>query len=667
MASHRGLSPTDLMRFAWLQEIAITAGGDKIAYTVRRPRQNGYFVACSIYDRKTGMTVASGNQNGRVSSLTWSRDGGKLATVWQDKGVTEIQILSPDGVISQRHTLAADAHPTDLDWSPDGRRLAYSIWTRSASEPERKAGETHLPSPSVKVIRRLRYKQNGVGWVHDRFRQIWLLDLETGTHQQLSTREVDHTRPRWSWRGDRIACVGTAREQNTPLGYGQIIICDVRTGEWSRPLPDWEGAALSPQWKADDSGLVFAGHQYPPPIHRRIFHHVWYCDLQHNTVTELSESLDQTVGNYAVSDQRVGLSNVTVQWPAGTGPIYFLLTDQGATHLYRVGQSSPPEPVVGGDGVVFSFAAAQTEHIAYGQASPRSIGELYLRHPDGEAARSPITALNPWLETRTLSRPTAYWYAGLDETPVHAWEYKPVDFDPSHSYPVIVYVHCSMFSWDFSHEFQCLANAGYLVYLFNQRGTTAGYGQAHALGNYYGNQAEEFAEIMLGVDALSRRPYVDSDRLGVTGGSCGGFLTNWIVGHTDRFSAAVTQRSVTELVSKFGTSDNGPEQATSEGGGTPWTNVTHLWESSPIAYAPQINTPLLIIHSEEDHRCAVSQAEALFAALRWHGKEVELILFEGESHGLSNGGRPGNRIERLRRILAWFNTYLENHEHKNNC
>lgn len=135
-------------------------------------------------------------------------------------------------------------------------------------------------------------------------------------------------------------------------------------------------------------------------------------------------------------------------------------------------------------------------------------------------------------------------------------------------------------------------------------------------------------------------------------------MTNWIVGHTDRFAAAVTQRSVTDLVSKYGTSDNGPEQAESEGACAPWMDLDRLWDSSPIAYAHQIHTPLLIIHSEEDHRCALGQAEELFAALRWMERKVELVIFEGESHGLSRGGHPGNRIERQRRILDWFNRHI---------
>lgn len=158
--------------------------------------------------------------------------------------------------------------------------------------------------------------------------------------------------------------------------------------------------------------------------------------------------------------------------------------------------------------------------------------------------------------------------------------------------------------------------------------------------------------MMRGVDDPITRSYIDQARLGVIGGSCGGYMTNWIVGHTDRFAAAVTQRSITDLVSKFGTSDNGPEQATSEGAQAPWVDVQRLWDNSPLAYAADVTTPLLIVHSDEDHRCTLSQAEELFAALRWLGREVELVVFQGESRGLSRGGRPGNRIERMRRILA---------------
>jgi dipeptidyl aminopeptidase/acylaminoacyl peptidase len=169
----------------------------------------------------------------------------------------------------------------------------------------------------------------------------------------------------------------------------------------------------------------------------------------------------------------------------------------------------------------------------------------------------------------------------------------------------------------------------------------------------------DFQEIMIGVeDLLARQEFVDGERMGVTGGSCGGVLTNWIVGHTDRFKAAVTQRSITNYVSRIGSSDTGPLHVLSELRTHPWEDLEFVWRMSAIAYAPQVNTPLLIIHSDEDHRCPIEQAEEFFTVLRWMGKEVEFCWFEGESHNLSRLGRPSNRVERLRRIVGWFRKYL---------
>jgi dipeptidyl aminopeptidase/acylaminoacyl peptidase len=654
-ATVRGLVPEDLLKFCWLEEIAFTPDGQRVAYSVRRPDggRNDYQTDVYLIELETRTPHKLSIGIGQGGSLSWSRDGQRLAFVWRGVEQTSVEIVAADGT-PWRSYLVDGAAPTGLDWSPDGSRLACSRWThvRGANEPGVRPG---VPAPTVRVVRRLRYKQDGVGWVEDRYRHIWVLELGTGTWVQLTDGECDYSDPRWSWGGSKIAFTATAREQNTSLGQGQILLCHYASGRIERLIPEWQGAAVCPQWRADDGAVVFAGHAGAPPVNRRRFYHVWLHELDGGHTRELTADLDQTVGNYAVADQRAGLTNITVKWPGGQGRIYFLLTEQGATHLYSVTEEGEWRQEVGGKGVVFEYAPSETGRVAYGRANPTSIGELYLLEG---GSSEPLTRLNPWLESRRLSEPQEYWYAGVEGKQIHAWEIKPLAYEEGKRYPTIVYVHCSMFSWDFNHEFQCLANAGYAVAYFNQRGTTAGYGQAHALGNYYGKHVAEFEEIMLGVDDLVQRPYVDAGRLGVTGGSCGGFMTNWIVGHTDRFAAAVTQRSVTDLVSKYGTSDNGPEQAESEGACAPWMDLDRLWDSSPIAYAHQIHTPLLIIHSEEDHRCALGQAEELFAALRWMERKVELVIFEGESHGLSRGGHPGNRIERQRRILDWFNRHI---------
>lgn len=651
----RGLAPEDLLHFRWLQEISLSADAGYVAYTVKEvdAETNGYNT--HLFVRETSGTRVQRLTAGRgsASAVVWSRSQAHLAYLWSARDEQAVHVWNADTGEQRVYPLEGELL-TELDWSPDGRRLAGVRWTRWRSADER--GPTPgVPAPSIRVVRRLRYKQDGIGWVHDRYRQIWTLDLDSTELRQLTASECDYGQPRWSWSGRHLAFTATYREQNVSGGYGQIMIHDFEQGVTRPLMKDWTGAALSPQWRADDSAIAFVGNLGPAPVNRRLFFHVWVCDIQGAERKNLTHNLRQTVGNYAVADQRAGLTNITIKWPGGDGPIYFLLTEEGATHLYSVVPDQPPRQRVGGDCVVFDYAPASGETVAYGRADVRNPGELYLLR-DGHTTC--LTDLNAWLTERRLAPVESYRYEGLDGGGVHAWIVKPPQFRATKSYPAVVYVHCSMFSWDFNHEIQCLANAGYVVAYFNQRGTTAGYGQAYALGNYYGKHEQEFAEIMLGVDELAQRPYVDEGRLGVTGGSCGGFMTNWIVGHSDRFAAAVTQRSISDLISKFGTSDNGPEQAESEGGGTPWQDVGLLWRSSPLAYASQIHTPLLIIHSDVDHRCALGQAEELFSALRWLGRDVEMVIFEGESHGLSRGGRPGNRIERLQRIVNWFNSRL---------
>jgi Tol biopolymer transport system component len=332
----RGLIPEDLMKFRWLEEIACSPDGQHVAYTVRQPdgARNDYQADVYLLELDTHTRHKLSNGIGQGGSLSWSRDGQRLAFVWRGVQETSVELVDADG--SPRRSYPVDGPaPSGLDWSPDGRSLACSRWTqvRGANESCRRPG---VPAPSVRVLRRLRYKQDGVGWVEDRFRHIWVLALDTGDWLQLTDGECDYSEPRWSWDGTRIAFSGMAREQNTTLGQGQILVCDYASGSIDRLMPEWQGVAASPQWRADDGAVAFTGHAEPPPVNRRRFSHVWLYELENGKSRDLTADLDQMVGNYAVADQRAGLANITVKWPGGQGRIYFLLTDQGATHLYSV-------------------------------------------------------------------------------------------------------------------------------------------------------------------------------------------------------------------------------------------------------------------------------------------------------------------------------------------
>ncbi len=651
----RGLIETDLLNFRWVDELVLSPEAEMLAYSVKRVHvaSNGYETHLHVRDIASEKIRRLTAGTGTASSIAWSKNGRFLAYSWKDENGSSVRVWSADSGETAVYALSG-APFSELDWSPDGKRLVGTRWTPQR-HPNDRGQLPGIPAPSLKVIRRLRYKQDGTGWVHDRFKQLWLLHLETGDTQQITTSECDYMEPKWSLAGDRIAFVAMAREQNIELGQGQIVIYDMNSGAITPLLPGWIGAGRSPSWGEDDKLIAFAGHAHPGPTNRRIFMQPYLADVAAGTAQKINPAIDDEVGNYAVADQRKGLSNITIKWPANDRWIYYLLTEQGATNFYRIDTSGEIERLDGDESVTFEYSPVAGDIAAFGQANPQHPGELYLWR-NGRTEK--LTDLNPWLRDHKLATPESYWYDGLDGARVHAWIMKPPDFDENLRYPTIVYVHCSMFSWDFNHEFQCLANSGYIVAYFNQRGTTAGYGQAWTRASEGDQGGGDYAEIMLGVDELVARPYIDASRLGVTGGSCGGFMTNWVVGHTNRFAAAVTQRSITNQISFFGTSDIGPEGTRGEASSDPWEDMAKVWQQSPIAYAANVQTPLLIIHSDEDYRCAVEQAEEFFAALRWMGKEVELVIFEGESHGLSRGGRPGNRIERQRRILGWFKQHL---------
>lgn len=659
--THRGLVPTDIRYFRVPEEITISPNGKYVAYTVRRIDANndGYMVEAHLIELNGShepKRLTSTSANGTVTSLTWSSDSTRLAFVHQTAGEASLWIKELGGAET---TYKIDgATPSKLTWSPDGRYITAVRWTEVVRGVEPVYGDPWPTPPSMKVITKNVYKLNGVGFVQNHYRHIW--NFEVGTQQwiQLTDGEYDHDQPSWSRSGHQLAYLRVNREAGADLGDGDLLLWTPVTGEVAKPLKDVGAKAQCVCWSPDDKSIVFVGHCSAKRTTRRTYSTVYHYNLGTKGLVDLVPDSTDVIGNYAVSDQRKALTNFTVRWPQDSNEVYFLITEKGAVNLYAVDTSTKERRKIAGDkSVVFEYAPTN-KRVVYGEAHTSSPGDLWLQ--DGDE-RHRLTHLNPWLEYRQLSTPEEYWYNGLDNEKVHAWIIRPTRFDITKRYPLILQVHCSMFSYDFNFEFQIMAQAGYAVAYFNQRGTTAGYGEAWTQATVGNEDDVDFQEVMLGVDDLIKRhPFIDADRMGVTGGSCGGILTNWIVGHTGRFRAAVTQRSITNHVSEFGAADIGPAVVIGETDTTPWDNLEKVWNKSSIAYAKNITTPLLIIHSDQDFRCPIEQAEELFVVLRWMGKDVEFCWFEGESHGLSRNGHPSNRVERLRRIVGWFEKHLKN-------
>ncbi len=270
------------------------------------------------------------------------------------------------------------------------------------------------------------------------------------------------------------------------------------------------------------------------------------------------------------------------------------------------------------------------------------------------------TALNQeLLGELALSEPEDFEFKGAGGTEVQGWLLKPSSFDRKKKYPLILEIHGGphgQYGHAFFHEFQLLAAQGYVVLYTNPRGSQGfGEGFTREILNDWGNL--DYQDIMAGVDAVLKQGFINEKRMGVCGGSYGGYMTNWVVGHTNRFRAAITMRSVTNLYSMAGTSDIGYEDHR-KFGAHPWEDPERFWKMSPLSYVKNIKTPLLIIHSEDDRRCPIEQAEQLYLFLKAQKREVEFLRFPEETHELSRSGRPDRRVIRLEHIIRWFEKYL---------
>lgn len=342
------------------------------------------------------------------------------------------------------------------------------------------------------------------------------------------------------------------------------------------------------------------------------------------------------------------------------GKLYFLHTDEHSSFLMEA------DPVEGTaraltpeGGSVSGFALTDTEIYITGMRG-QGFSEAYLVE---NSALRPLSDFNAGVLEGQVQAPERMCFEN-NGFRVNYVVLKPANYDPSKKYPAILAIHGGakvLYSELFFHEMQFLASRGYFVLYGNPRGSDGQGSEFANLREHYGEP--DFADLMKAVDvALERYPAIDPERLGVEGGSYGGIMTNWCVTHTHRFKAAVAQRSICNMMSTFGTADNGFGFVREQMGGDLWNGADKLWRQSPLKYANQCTTPLLLIHSTGDHRCDYSEAIQMFTALRYLGVESRVCLIHGECHGLSRRGSPKQRVKRLYEMVRWFDIHLKKDE-----
>lgn len=596
---------------------------------------------------------------------------------WSPKGDAIAFLSNRDGDRAQIYLIPADGgearRVTDLKgriygfaWSPEGQRMAVVF---REEDPEALAREDDERKKELGVtarrVVRSDFKLDGEGYLPLDRKRVWVVDLETGEAAPLTgERGFDERSPCWTPDGERIVFCSNRQEKADLHPHAvDLFVAPAAGGEPERipaPFGPKDHLSLSP----DGELLAWLGREGKGDWWRHTC--VWVAPLdaaEASAARNLTAALDVHVGNVTINDLGGMPTIMPPAWSSDGSRLFFQVSRQGDTQLWSLPVAGgSPETVIEEPGVVEAFwLGPESRRVVYLFGSQEDPGQIWVN--DMQAGRAePLTHVNAdWLREVELGEVEEVWFEGAAGNALQGWILKPPGFDPARRYPAILEIHggpLTQYGRLFMHEFYVLAARGYVVLYSNPRGGR-GYGEEHARAIWNAWGTADYDDLMAWADFAAARPEVDDARMGVAGGSYGGYMTNWIIGHTGRFQAAVTQRSVSNLISMWGTSDfNWVFQEAIGDDLPPWENFESYWDRSPLKYIGNAKTPTLVIHSEKDQRCEIEQGEQIFVALRTLGVDTEMVRFPEEPHGLSREGRTDRRVVRLNHILRWFDRYL---------
>jgi dipeptidyl aminopeptidase/acylaminoacyl peptidase len=643
-----------LADFALLKDIKaalLAPDGRSIAYTVVITDLQANRVKTQLWL----LPVAEGEprqlalETDAIEKVLWSPQGSRLAVVGkvsprahQPEGDTWLWVVDAGTGQGKRlvrlqrsnHYLAHQG--ANLCWSPDGALLAYL-----AAD-----AEARPPAEDPRVVSRIQYKTR-TSLSDNRPTHIWTVEVATGKTRQLTTGRYDEHSIDWSPRGDELVfCSNRGPDPDANLNY-DLFTVKVADGTVQQ-LTKTAGSEMSPVWSPDGRTIAYTMTKRAATTIDSVAEddHVWVLDRDSGRARELTAALDRRCSH--------------VRWGADGKSIYFLARDHGKSLIYRIpamGGEATPLFTVTGLVTTFSLPSRPGRAVCV-LSTPTQPPEVWTFDSDG-SDRSMRTRLN--VETIAhwkLVAPRDVNCKSFDGTPIQGWLMLPPGATADHKAPLILFIHGGphgMYGSSFSATFQLLCARGYAVLFLNPRGSH-GYGQRFSDGCVNDWGGGDYKDLMAGLDhVLATHPELDAGRLGVTGGSYGGYMTNWIITQTDRFKAAVTYASLSNLISFYATSLY-QDLIHVEFNGEPWDHYDLLWQRSPLRHIKRVTTPTLILHGEADNDVHITQSEELYTALKRRGIETVFVRYPRQGHGATE---PRHQLDQLERTVAWFDRFLQ--------
>jgi dipeptidyl aminopeptidase/acylaminoacyl peptidase len=654
----------DILKFRFLSGLELSPSGKRLGFVVQqaKPEKDGYTGHIYLYDLATGSTKRL-TGGGEEKSLCWLDDETMLFAAGRDKALAErVKKGEPWTVYYALRTSGGEAEEymrlplkvqditplsgDDFVLSADYRPGMPDFTALSATE--REAAYKQLEAEKGwQIIEEIPFWSNGVGYTPGRRRRLYHYNRSTDRLTPLT--DAREALVSYRVKGEQLLFISRLHEDKLGRAAG-LYLYDFATGIRRTLVSEQQGLNIEEADFAGDAILIAAsdmqtyGHSQEP--------HLYRCEQEG---LRLIWKNQRYIGSAVATDVKLGQYRTQRR---GQDCLYFLVTEGFCSRIMRADAEGRIDCFGAEDGALQDFVPVPGGFIAVGQRGLR-LQELYFVGTDGQERR--LTDFNEdYYKSHRLATPQYFTFESGGDI-LDGWVMLPPDHDPTERCPGILNIHGgpkAAYSSVFMHEMQVWAAAGYAVFFTNPHGS-AGKGDAFAdIRGQYGKV--DYQDLMNFTDrVIERYPCIDPDRLGVTGGSYGGFMTNWIVGHTHRFKAAATQRSIANWISFYGTTDIGYYFGEDQMTTNPWDKPEKLWWHSPLKYAHHIKTPTLVIHADQDLRCWLAEGLQMFTALKVHGVDSRLWICHGESHELSRSGKPANRIRRLTEIGGWFDKYLK--------